>query len=89
MYLLWRALRFWTITGALLYTFTSLTPHIFSAGDWLGRHFQTTGEKEAHTAALAMLHRLSPTTYKAPPTAELLGAADQPASIQEYYKDVH
>ena len=88
MYLLWRTLRFWSITGALLYTFTSLTPHVFNLGDWLGKHLQDDNERQAHTAALAMLHRLSPTlTYKAPPTAELLGAADQPASIQEYYKD--
>lgn len=77
MYFLCRTLRFWTITGALLYTFTSLTPHVFSVGDWLGRR----------------LHQLRAGNFwggqQAPASAELLGAADQPASIQEYYKDAH
>lgn len=87
MYLLWRAVRFWTITGALLYTFTSLTPQIFTISEWLDKHIQTDSQRQAHTAALAMLHKLTPNTYRAPSPSELLGAADQPRSINEYYKD--
>lgn len=90
MYFLWRALRFWAIIGCLIYTFTSLAPHIFTAGDWLGRHLQTDNQRRTHAAALAMLHKLSPATYKAPtPTELVFGAEDQPRSTQEYYKDAH
>lgn len=87
MYLLWRAVRFWTVAGALLYTFTSLTPQVFHTSDWLGKHIQNESQRQAHTSSLAMLHKLTPNIYRAPSSSELLGAADQPHSIKEYHKD--
>jgi len=89
MYLLWRALRFLTIIGCLIYTLTSLTPHIFDLGNRFGLNLQPDSQRQAHAAALAMLHKLSPNTYRAPVPTELLGSADQPANLQEYYKDAH
>ena len=89
MYLLWRAVRFLTITGALLYTFTSLTPQIFSTSDWIGKKIQTASQRQVHTAALAQLRGAGNLfgDQQAPAPAELLGSADQPRSIKEYYRD--
>jgi len=88
MYLLWRTLRFWSITGALLYTFTSLTPQVFSASGWLGKHLQSDSQRQTHAAALAQLRAGNLFGgQQAPAPAELLGSADQPRSIKEYYRD--
>lgn len=91
MCLLWRTLRFWSITGALLYTFTSLTPHIFNLGNRLGRHLQTDGQRQAHATSFAQLRAGSiwGEHQQPPATTELLGADDQPASLREYYRDAH
>lgn len=90
MYLLWRTLRFWSITGALLYTFYSLTPHFFSVGDWLGKNLQTDSQRQTHAAALAQLRAGNLFGgLLAPAPAGLFGSADQPASLKEYYKDAH
>lgn len=91
MYLLWRTLRFWAICGSILYTVNAITPQIFSAGDWLGKYLQTDGQRQTHASALAQL-RASNLLFggqQAPAPTKLLGAADQPASIQEYYLDAH
>lgn len=90
MYLLWRTLRFWTILGCLLYTVTNLTPQIFSASGWIGKKIQTASQRQVHTAALAHLRSGNLFGGQQPPApTELLGSAEQPRSIKEYYKDVH